>query len=223
MAAIVNTHLTNGQGSGASGSQVTSSISPSSNRFWTAYVRGRVGAGAPPTPALTGCGITWTCVGTSIAATSNGIWLFRGLGNPTAGALTIDFSGSVVSTIAWCIDEWANVLQTSGGIVQAVAGTVSANTSATLTLSPLAGTSNVAIGFMAQYNQIQTLTLGSGFSELYNQGFDGDDSWLAEYKLNDNNVTATSNGSKAWMGLVAELSYNDNNTGHVLTPGRGYW
>lgn len=221
MAGITFAHLTEGAVNNGASDGTTASISPTRNRFYTAWVRGRRDAGAPSTPVITGCGITWTLVKASVVATTSGMWLFRGVGTPSAGTLTISFSGENISIKAWSIDEWANVALTGtagvDGIVQSVLNTSGASTSFAVTLATLESASNMAIGMHDQYTASTTITKGSGFTEIRAYAFDGDDSWGAEYLVNTTNVDVTSNTSSAWNGIAAELRYTNNNQGIVLS------
>lgn len=212
MAAITLNHLNGSGASGASGSATTASITPTAGRFYTVFCRGRAGSGTVNQPTITGWGLTWNMkVGVRPSGSQiNGAWLFYAVGSPTPGTLTIDFAGQSISTIAWTVDEWANVDNSSNGIVQTTTADTGASSSVSMSLSALGSSNNVAIGFGDQYNQISTMTLGSGYSAIDNRGFDGDDSWATEYKLNTTTVDMSASQSKAWIGLAAELKFKDN-------------
>jgi hypothetical protein len=211
MADITTNHLTNGTASGGSGSATTASISPSNTKVYTVKVRGRASSGTPNTPTISGCGLTWT-LEEEIKVGTSGAWLFRAVGTPTPGTLTISFAGQAISTIAWSVDEWGNVdrggTNGSNAFVQSVPHSIGNSSSFNISLAALANAKNVALGFLVQRNTIATLTPGSGQNVIHNQGFDGDDSWLVQHKLNATVSDCTSNQSASpWIGIAAELKY----------------
>lgn len=213
MADISVTHLGDISASGASSASGGSGFTTGVNKYYTAHVRGRDNGGNPNTPTMSGWGLTWT-LEESQESSGSGCWLFRAVGTPTGGNLTVDFAGQGISTIYCCVNEWTNVAMTgtngSDGIRQSVPIETGNATGLTITLAALGNSKNVNVGFLVQRNTIQTLTVGSGQTALDNQGFDGDDSWLVQYKVNTVTSDCTSSGESAWIGIAAEMVFRDN-------------
>lgn len=214
MAAIAPTHLTSDAVAGTS-TATTASVSPSAGKFYTVFCRGRANSGTPAVTSVVGCGLTWTQVISSVVATTSGIFMFRGEGNPSAGTIVITFDRTI-STIAWTVDEWDSVASGVDGVVQSVSNSSGDSTSFSVTAAALGSVNNVLVGFLDQYNQIATLTLGSGQSAVHNYGFDGDDSWLVQWKLNTTTSDCTSNLNKAWNGIAAELRFRGKFSGAMI-------
>src|SRR5678815_1209118 len=87
------THIDGGTAS-ATASVVTASGSPTNNSLQLLLISiSRGGSTQPTAPTVTGCGLTWVQVGTSIDYDITGsarasVFLFRALGTPTSGAVT---------------------------------------------------------------------------------------------------------------------------------------
>jgi len=162
---VTPNHLATACSTAAGSSFTTASISPGANRLVLAWVSDRITT--PPTPTLSGNGLTWVQQGSSITFGTNGRFtLFRAMGAlPTSGSVTISFSKSV-NYACWSIVEYDGVdtsgTNGSGAVVQSVTGTA-ASTSLTVTLAAFADANNVATGgFATTVNS--TYTQGTGFS-----------------------------------------------------------
>lgn len=125
MAAVVH-HLTTGSNSAGSTTYATDSIAPNPSRLIVAAVM--VSSAAPtPTVAVTGCGVTWVPVASNATGTQpihgRTIHLFRAMGSPTAGALTIT-ADSALTAALWQVIEVSGVdtsgTSGSGAVVQSV-------------------------------------------------------------------------------------------------------
>lgn len=217
MAAIVATNRAFGGGSGGSGSHTSGSITPTPGRMYILSVRGRTGGGGTPAdPTITAFGLTWTLVKSSKSSAS-GAWVFRAVGTPTPGTLTITFA-EAISTIAYSLEEFQNVDRTgtngSNGIVQSKNLETGNASSMTITMDAApSNAKNVTYGFLVERNTIKTLTPGSGQTALRNNGFDGDDSWLTQYKANSQVSDCTSSGESAWIGIALELKFKVDSGG----------
>jgi len=149
-------------------SYATTSCSPHSNRLQLlAILNSRTGAAAS-TPTVTGCGLTWTQVDTqtfaSAASNQRRLTVFRALGTPTPGALTVDFGGVTQSGCQWRLTEFQNI-DTSGSngssaVVQSAKAAVSADgqdTSLSVTLSAFAASYNrTYVAVAHSYNEDTT-------------------------------------------------------------------
>lgn len=212
MADISLTLLSEGGGSGGSGSIATTSTAPKNGYAHILLIRARNNSGAAGTPSsISGNGLTWTLI-QSQADSGNGCYIYKGVGTPSSGQITITFSAAR-STISYKFLEFANVdpvdpLQGSNS-----AGSNFNGSSATLNLSAFTNTKNAALGWFMAINAIQTMTAGSGFTQIGTKDFDGDDSLIAEWKLNDNSVDASSTGTPAWIAAAMELKFKAMGTG----------
>lgn len=123
---------------------VTDTIDPLPNRLILVSINCYIAAGAvqPPTPTVTGNGITYTLEKSqpidATGADQSTLFVFRGMSSaPTKGAITIAF-GSVMGNCAWNVDQSSADVDTtgtngSGAIAQTSVGATSATT---VTASP---------------------------------------------------------------------------------------
>lgn len=141
--AVSGTHLTsNGSGTNAT-SYATASITPTANALVLCAVCSEL-SGVPAVPTVTGCSLTWVEVANCFfdqAGTQSRLTLFRALGTPSTGTLTIDFSGVTQAGCEWSVAEFAGVdtggTNGSAAIVQSAKTTepaAGATTSITATL-----------------------------------------------------------------------------------------
>lgn len=220
MAQLTPTLVTVKTGSGASGSLSTDSVTATKNRLYTVFVRGRDNGGNPNTPTLSGWGLVWT-LEEAQESSGNGCWCFRASGNPSTGALTADFAGQGISTIAIIAVEWQYSAKggTSGadGIRQSVPGTGGASSSFSISTAALLNSNSVSVGFLIQKNKIATITPGSGQTAIQNQGFDGDDSWIVQYKRNSTTQDCTSSdGTGDWLGIALEIKFQPGGVAQII-------
>jgi hypothetical protein len=88
-------------------SYLTSSISPSQFKLVVAWVAIKHSSD-PPTPTLSGAGLTWTQVATVADTTVDvRLTMFIGIGDPSSGQVTIS-PGATVSSCLWIIEEYDN-------------------------------------------------------------------------------------------------------------------
>ena len=152
-------------------SYATASVTPSAGKLLLLSVHNAVGAGTANVPTVTGCGVTWVQVATvTTSGLTQRITVYRALGVPTAGALTIDMAGQTQDRAMWILDEFDGV-ETGGAngadaVVQSNSGTWSStNTGVSLSLSAFASGENATYGTIRK-NQTTGITPGSGFNEL---------------------------------------------------------
>ena len=146
--------------SAAAASYTTASVTPASNRLLLLTVHCYVAAGSvqPTAPTVTGNGLTWVQVGSTIvdaAGTDRGtMFLFRAMGaSPSAGALTITPSASMKGT--WILDQVDGTdtsgTNGSGAIVQFVAAAdTGALATKSVTLAAFGATGNAAYGSLGK-------------------------------------------------------------------------
>lgn len=93
----------------------TNSISPLAHKLITVMTFSRVGAGifTPNAPIITGAGLTWTIVGSSVHPSPgvHHVNLLRAVtpASPSSGALTINFSGQPQQHCHWSVVEWSAI------------------------------------------------------------------------------------------------------------------
>lgn len=172
--AIVATHLTTSGDTTDGTSYGTESISPAVDRlvlFWLSSTR----TGAPPSsPGLSGCSLTWV-EATNIAWPSANriLFLFRALGTPTAGVVTMDWGAETQLGVAWSVSDVGGVdtggTNGSAAIVQTATATDSAVTSLIITLGAFgSGDNATAGGFIHDTNE--ATVQGTGFTLLGSAG-----------------------------------------------------
>lgn len=128
-------------GSGTSNPGTTASISPTSGRQWLASVAVSVVGGyvttSSDTVAITGAGLTWTAVGqVKVFGSRRGIYVLKGTGTPSSGALTITFTpgaGATFESFKWGIVEITDTDATPYGT--AYTNTSGSGTAASVTVS----------------------------------------------------------------------------------------
>lgn len=215
MALISITNLTSGTGSSAS-SFNTSSITPSANKVILVVVQTMNTSSTPNTPSLSGCGITWTQVATANAgpgSSSNrcSITLFKGSNpSPTAGALTISYSGQSQANCGWSIDQVtggdagsdsANAIVQSNTNTQNDTNTGSHSGSFQVTLSAFSNPNNATYGALMN-TAFVTYSFSAGFSQLSSVAF-GQVIW-ANNNQTSNTWTWSSRDSNS-AGVLIEL------------------
>lgn len=123
----------------------TERITPSPNRLILIWINAYMATGSaqPPTPTVTGNGITYTLEKAqdidNAGTDRSTLFLFRGMSSaPTQGTVLIDFGATTVGNCSWRIDQSSADVDTtgtngSGAIAQT---TVGATSSTTVTTSP---------------------------------------------------------------------------------------
>ncbi len=166
--------LTSGSSTTNSSSYTTASISPSAGKLILVAVSFNVFSGVTPTSiSVSGCGLTWDQAATiEFSGTSTRLSVFRAVGTPSAGTLTISQSGG--GSIAGCIWQVVEIGQVQTGsngasaLLQTVSNSTTGNSPNTfnLTLGALSDpTNNGVIAFWT--NDVPgTYSPSSGYTEL---------------------------------------------------------
>ncbi|MGZ4621449.1 MAG: hypothetical protein ACXVGF_04830 [Blastococcus sp.] len=169
--AIFATALTTGaDGTNRTGSYTTASITPAANQLVLAAVLLSVGSGTPPTPTLTGNGLTWVLVTQSPAA-QRMVYLFRAMGSaPTAGAVSIAGDGTTtVTSCMWQITQLSGVdtsgTSGSGAIVQFVNAKPTSVSSVSVGFPNAIGSGNATYGAVGVAVQ-ESPAAGSGWTSM---------------------------------------------------------
>lgn len=162
---VTATHLTTGSSTTNASSYNTASITPTANRLVLVGFTITVASSPSPTPAVTGCGLTWEQVDQTVVG-SRTVHVFRTMGAaPTTGALTI--AGASLTSALWSLVEYDGVdtsgTNGSGAIAQSF-NSKPANTTSLSTAFPVAPTAGNG-GFAAvSINVQENPTPGAGWS-----------------------------------------------------------
>jgi hypothetical protein len=153
----------------------TASIAPAANALITIAVLGHNSTSAPPSPAVSGGGMTgWTEVASvtfdDLTTSHKRLTIFRAMsGAPGSGPLTITWS-STVSNCQWIVSQWTGVdasgVSGAGAIVQSASGRADASGGLALTLAPLAAAGNVAYGVFGVNSKVPAITAGTGYTRI---------------------------------------------------------
>lgn len=213
--AIVGSNLTKGLDEDGGSSATSASISPTGNYLIIACVLSRRGDSVQPEPpTLTGNGLTWVEIATidyDVGGTSRKTaTLLRAMGaSPSAGAVTIDFSGQNQTDIVWTIDQFSGIdtggTNGSSAIVQSAASSgASTGSSYTVTLGAFSSADNGTYGGMFA-DRGDFTTQGSGFTKLANQ-LETNISLLSEWRAdNDTSVNFSGGGDTNCGGIAIEI------------------
>src|SRR5574343_184607 len=112
---ITPSNLTSGSTTTNATSYTTSSVAPAASALLVLCVLTSRAGASPPTPTITGNGLTWTLVRRSadfaVAATAGALCVFRAMGAtaPTPGTVLIDFGGVAQAGASWSIDQFVDV------------------------------------------------------------------------------------------------------------------
>lgn len=124
--------------------------------------------GASGITSITGDGLTYTQVATVANPDDSGVdlWLWRGTGNPTAGALTVTIADTGIF-YSYVVDS-ATGANTTSPVVQSATNS-GVDATPTASLAAFGSASNAAYAFVAT-NSSGSATPGTGFSELTDFG-----------------------------------------------------
>ncbi len=211
---LAHTLLTAGANPANQSVYTTASIAPAPNALVTVAVMGRSSLGAPPSPVITGGGMSaWTEVGTTTFDTrttpTRRLTIYRAMSaSPGSGPLTITFA-STQSNAQWIVSQWSGVdasgTNGSGAIVQVGSANTDAATGLNVALNPFAHVNNVAYGAFGVKALTAVVEPGAGFTEISeqppNETTHGD--LQAEWRTNDNTVDATWGSVNLPAGAVA--------------------
>ncbi len=173
--AVSATNLTHGEGGTGFTSKATASISPSAGKLYLISITSKKAGQTTNVPTVTGCSLTWVQVNTVNTTVGQGCrtTVVRAMGTPTTGTLTIDWAGQSQDRAAWSVDEFSGVVTTGSNgadaVVQSNTNQGSGVTSLTVTLSTFGSSGNAAFGTISAIGP-PAWTVGSGFTELANQG-----------------------------------------------------
>lgn len=184
-------------------SYTTSSISPVARKFYLVWVH-NFRVISPTIPTLSGNGISWSQVATATynGATARGT-LFCGMSNgtPTAGSITINFSGATQTYCQWQVVEVDNVDNAGlNPVVSSTSNSTESGTSLTLILTP-SSTLNSVLAFGSTPN-LPSYTPESGFTEL-NDAL-GETCVFRAYG-NDGTVLIDPSGTNPIIGIAVEI------------------
>ena len=211
-----------GVGNYASNSFTTASQSPGTNRLQLLAVSfdWEAARATAPTVTVTGCSLTWVQIASRMfwpdgANFWNTVYLFRALGTPTTGQLTIDAGAIDVWSWAYSWSECTGMdtsgTNGSGAIVQSASGLASAN-SLTVTLAAFASANNATYGAFGTGNDfanIVTHTAGTGFTELhdnYSEYCGIGTEWRADNDTSVDNTITNPAGSEFMGGIAIEIA-----------------
>ncbi len=200
---VSHTHLATVQNAGnANTYTIGPSVTPPTNKllgFWVA-------SNDVPT-SVTGAGITFTQILSTISST-NRMTFFVGIAaSPTTQQITVNFSGNQ-NEIGWSLVYFDDV-DLSGGaaaaIVQAVGG-ANNNTTLSINLSSFANANNATAGAMRMFLN-GNITAGSGFTEMGEA--DGTDTSIqSQFKNSPDTTVDWSWGSTSLgVGIAVEIKF----------------
>lgn len=207
--AIAQTHLeTTGSNTDAS-SYATGSRTPTANALQLLLVHAGGFFITSVAPTLSGNGLTWVPIAdiTYVAGDFDGrLTLFRALGTPSTGAVTIDFGGNTQGACHWSWREFTGVSTTGTDGSGAIAQAVPATATLTVTLDTFADAANATYGGFAADGP-QAFTAGSGFTLNQDQRTSPNMTMCSEFKLaNDTSVDVTFGGFTPRAGLAVEIN-----------------
>lgn len=170
---VAITNLGAGGGSGGLTSYSTASVTPTGAVLLSVNAYQSAGSVNPPAPTISGCGLTWTQVGTTVDYDTAGtdrstMTAWVGTGTPTAGAITISFGATAVNRASWVIDDVTGASSTPivTTNVQTAIGASATTLSATFP-NAFGSASNAAWAcFGTQSASGTTFTAGSGWTAV---------------------------------------------------------
>ena len=156
----------------------TAAIGPASNTLITVAVLGHNSTSAPPSPTLSGGGMTtWTEVASvvfdAVATPHRRLTIFRAMSAaPGSGPITITFSVNL-SHCQWIVSQWAGVetsgVNGAGAIGQTGSTSGDAVSGLTVPLAAFSNANDVAYGAFAVNRNVAVVNPGAGFTEISEQ------------------------------------------------------
>jgi len=228
--AVTHTHLTEGTDESNGTSYATASISPSTDKLLILDVASSsASASANSSPTVSGCGVTWVSINTTAGTGNDGpAWarqtMFRAMGTPTTGVLTVDFGSDTQEAVQWSLCEKGNVdtggTNGSAAVVQS-ATALSTTTTCTVTLAAFGNVNNATHGAFMREGEITaaTQTAGTGFTEQTDTEADLTGGYYAYQHTiyrDDNDTTVDSTSSDAMdgtSGIAIEIKESSVITG----------
>lgn len=222
MASVTN--LTDDSSEVDASSYVTASFSPTPNALTLAIVAGGPGSGPSNTPTASGLTQTWTQVITQEVSSLRRVTVFRSLtATPGSGALTFDFGGQTQVRAFWAIIQIQGTLLSGTNGADAIVQTAhneSATTATgiTVTLGAFAKGGNMPFGAVL-HGSNDTVTVGSGFSEITNKNSTDSGVLCTEYKYGQDTTVDWSwpsrNDNQVAVALEIALADNGISTGEI--------
>jgi hypothetical protein len=109
---LLFSNLTEGDSTSSASSYDTASVAPQSNALLLLTVINRYSSTSPNTPTVSGLGLTWTQIDSSLYFDTNPstrrLTLFRAVTSappPSAGAITINLGGQTQNACTWILDQ----------------------------------------------------------------------------------------------------------------------
>lgn len=169
--------------------------------------------GNPNTPTLSGNGMSFSQIGSSIRfGTSNRLTLFRGVGTGQTGAITFDFAGQSQARCFWSVIEWTSVK--AGGVNGADAIVQSASdsgdtgrTNYSITLAAFASQNNATYAVVFK-NASNDVVPGGSMLEIAEttNGYVMESNWQATPNTNPT-ASFTGSGGDAMAAIAVELAF----------------
>jgi branched-chain amino acid transport system substrate-binding protein len=209
--------------SGASGtdgkSYETEAISPAKDRLVIVAVANEV-TGGDAHPKLSGNELDWVEIA-SEAEGKHRMTLFRAMGEPSSGAVTITFPEPQRNSV-WSVSQFDGVDRSGSdgenAVVQSVTGKTSADQELEIALEPLGDKSNVAYGAFASTSTDGSGT-GSGFTKIHEEGVEtirGLTEWSSDGATT---VAASTTSDVAWSGIAVEIKAGTKRVQGLLADG----
>jgi hypothetical protein len=169
---ITATLLDEGSSGATAASYLTNSVTPAANKLLLLVVTNGLSGGASVVNTVTGQGVTWVLV--DQAAQSNvRVSVFRAMGTPTTGQLTIDFNAVSQTNCIWSLVQFDKVntggTNGSGAVVQSKNGTGTGTPSPSVTLTVPVGAGNATFGAVCENSTTNAMTAGATFVRLGTQ------------------------------------------------------
>lgn len=221
--AIAATALTSGTNTSTATNPVsTASVTPHSSRLQLLLVASGAVSGTPAAPTVTGCSLTWVqaasviWTGTPSAAISaQRLTLFRAMGTPTTGTLSITKAEN--GRLAWALSEFSGVSTAGTNGSAAIAQIITAEDETendvltdTGILGAFSSAANATFGgFETTLPMNTSAKVGAGFTKLHTIGTGYFQNILTEWQTaNDTTVDAYHSyggGAYPWLIIAAEI------------------
>lgn len=203
--AITCTRLT--RGTDFSAPFQTASVSPGADKLLLLCVQVYRSVGTPATPTVSGNGLTWVQVGSTVLYRSDSrSAVFRAMGaSPSSGVITITAASS--DQVLWSLHEIDGVdtggTNGSAAIIQSDTNSGTAAASVTVTLAAFASASSAGFGFCARFSAGGTFSPEAGWTEK--DDLNGQEVVFRD-GTTDNTVTFTPTGSDDMGAIALELA-----------------
>lgn len=206
--AVSSTNLTAGSDTDGNSTATTTPITTTGTIFIA--VASRTGTGTNPNqPTVTGNGLAWSAITTSLfdstSSSRRRVTLFMGTGTPSTGSLGINFSGQNQTEVRWIVDQFtgldANPIVQSA-INQDTSGSV---TNLVVPLLSFSNAANLSYGIFADAGSNVGI-VGSGFTQLGQTGaFANTVMTVSEIGVNDSTVDYAFTAANEKGGIAIEL------------------